>query len=149
MDIYTPNQQGTYPVIIFLTRFAGVVPARSYSKLLTKIADKNIIVIGISRVQNTTSEYVEEKFAEFMVFITDPVNGAKKLFKDNPSTTNVIPNLENQMSFLCHSAGCRVLTFYLTKRCGTSYAEVKLFIMMDPVDEANPFDTNGQVLFSF
>ncbi|CAF1370643.1 unnamed protein product [Didymodactylos carnosus] len=134
VDIYTTTDDGIYPVIIFMTGFEGLVPASFYSNLLTKIADQKIIVIAVSQIQNITAEYVEKKFTQFMIFITNPTKGAKKLFKNNPLTKTVIPDIENQLAFLAHSAGCHVLTLYLTKRCGTKNAQVKLFVMMDPVD---------------
>ena len=139
VGIYSPSKPGKYPVLIFVTGFRARVPVASYSDLLTKIAEEDVIVIGVGSIVNTTQSYVEERFTEFVTDITDPVSGAKKLFKDNPMTKNVVPDLGDALGFLCHSAGCQTTTGYLTKRCGTPNAEVKLSIMISPVDGTNPF----------
>ncbi|CAF4686175.1 unnamed protein product [Rotaria sp. Silwood1] len=147
VNIYTTTDNDTYPVIIFLTGFGGLVPAAAYSNLLTKIADQKIIVIAVSKIENITAEYFEQKFAQFMINITDPTKGAKDLFEKNSLTTNVVPDLENQLAFLAQSAGCHVLTLYLTERCGTQYAQVRLLILMDPVDGSSPYDTHEADMF--
>ena len=139
VGIYSPTEKGKYPVLVFVTGFRARVAVSSYSDLLTKIAQQGVIIIGVGSIVNTTQSYVEDQFTAFMTFITDPVNGAKKLFKDNPSTRKVVPNLGKELGFLCHSAGCQTTTGYLTKRCGTPNAQVKLSIMLSPVDGANPF----------
>ena len=143
MTIFTPTERGTYPVIVFLTGFAGVVPALSYSKLLTKIADQKIIVVGVSKNQTVLAEFVEQKFVEFMDIFTDPRKGLRGMFKNNRITKEVKPDLENQLVFVSHSAGCHVLTLYLVNRCGQRNINVKLFIMISPVDGRSPFDFSG------
>lgn len=143
LNIYTPTKNGSYPVIVFLTGFAGLMPGSSYSTLNQKIAAQKVIVVAVSQLQNITAEYVEEKFTQFMINITHPQTGLKYLFQNNFLTQNVIPDIENRLILMGHSAGCHVITLYLTHRCGTEYAQVKAVILADPVDGRSPYDMSG------
>lgn len=53
----------------------------------------------------------------------------------NNRVPGVIADLQNRFILMGHSAGGHVITEYLNKTCGN----VKLQILLDPVDGADPF----------
>lgn len=134
LDIYSPTTPGSYPVLIFLPGFAGLVPAPCYESMVTTIAEQNVIVIGISKIENIKPEKIVVHLSEFLDWIVKPNDGAIRLFSEQKSVRGVIPNM-TRLGFLSHSAGAHPIGQYLNGTCGS----LKLIIMMNPVDGIDPF----------
>ena len=137
LDIYSPTTPGSYPVLIFVTGFAGLVPATSYKSMLTTIAEENVIVIGISKIQNIRPDRMAAHLANFLDWVIMPNDGAARLFAEHQAVQDVIPNTA-LLGLLSHSAAGHSITQYLNSTCGS----VKLIVMMDPVDGIDPW---GQI----
>jgi len=134
LDIYSPTTPGSYPVLIYLTGLAGLVPATYYHTMLTTIAEQDVILIGISKIENIKPEEVAVHLAHFLEWVIEPNDGAIRLFAEHKKVEGVIPNME-RLGFLSHSAGAHPLGQYLNTTCGS----LKLIIMMNPVDGVDPF----------
>lgn len=134
LDIYSPVTPGPYPVLIFLTGLAGIVPAPTYHKLVTTIAEQNVILIGISKIENIKPEKVAVHVSNFLNWAIKPDDGVTRLFAEQKDVRGVTPNLD-QMGFVSHSSGAHPLGQYLNTTCGP----LKYIIMMDPVDGIDPF----------
>lgn len=50
LDIYTPIEDGIYPVVLFSTGFGGVAPASFYKDLETYLSEQGVIVITCSKL---------------------------------------------------------------------------------------------------
>ncbi|CAF3659210.1 unnamed protein product [Rotaria sordida] len=134
LDIYSPTTPGSYPVLIFLPGLAGIVPSPFYHKLVSTIAEQNVILIGISKIENIKPEKVAVHIAEFLEWVVKPDDGATRLFAEHREVKGVIPNMEH-LGFISHSSAAHPLGQYLNTTCGP----VKLIIMMNPVDGIDPF----------
>jgi hypothetical protein len=65
-DIYSPTTPGSYPVLIFLTGVASLISATFYTEMVTRVAKQNVIVIGISKIENIKPEQVAAHIDEFL-----------------------------------------------------------------------------------
>jgi hypothetical protein len=134
LDIYSPTTPGSYPVLIYLPGLAGLVPSTYYTTMVTAIAEQNVILIGISKIEDIKPEKLAIHLASFLEWIMKPNDGAARLFEEHRAVKGVIPNLEH-LAFLSHSSGAHPLGQYLNTTCGP----IKLIIMMNPVDGIDPF----------
>ncbi|CAF3412440.1 unnamed protein product [Rotaria socialis] len=134
LDMYSPITPGSYPVLIFLTGLAGLVPTTFYHTMATAIAEQNVILIGISKIENIKPEKVAYHVAKFFEWVVKPDDGAARLFAEHKDVHGVTPNIDN-LGFVSHSSGAHPLGQYLNTTCGP----VKLAIMMNPVDGIDPF----------
>jgi hypothetical protein len=134
LDIYSPTTPGSYPVLIYLPGLAGLVPTTCYNTMMTTIAEQDVILIGISKIENIKPEKVAVQIADFLEWVVKPNDGASHLFAEHKEVKGVTPNME-RLGFLSHSSGAHPLGQYLNTTCGP----LKLIIMMNPVDGIDPF----------
>ncbi|CAF1132739.1 unnamed protein product [Adineta steineri] len=134
LDIYSPTTPGSYPVLIYLPGLAGLVPSTFYTTMVTTIAQQNVILIGISKIENIKPEKISIHIATFLEWIIKPNDGATRLFAEHKAVKDVLPNMD-RLGFLTHSSAAHSLGQYLNTTCGP----LKLIIMMNPVDGIDPF----------
>lgn len=134
LDMYSPTTPGSYPVVVFLAGFSGVVPATYYTTMMTNIAEQNVILIGISKIESIKPEKVAVHLTDFFQWLIQPDDGAARLFAEHKAVQGVTPNT-TQLAFMSHSSAAHPLGQYLNSTCGP----VKLIIMMNPVDGIDPF----------
>ena len=134
VDIYSPTTPGAYPVLIFLPGLAGLVPATFYHTMVTTIAEQDVILIGISKIENIKPEKVAVHLGNFLNWVIKPDDGAARLFAEHKAVQGVTPNT-TLLGFLSHSAAAHPLGQYLNETCGP----IKLIIMMYPVDGIDPW----------
>jgi hypothetical protein len=134
LDIYSPTTPGSYPVLIYLPGLAGLVPAPFYKTLVTAVAEQNVILIGISKIENIKPEKMAVHLTDFLDWVVKPDDGATRLFAEHRAVKGVIPNME-RLGFMSHSSAAHSLGQYLNTTCGS----LKLIIMMNPVDGIDPF----------
>jgi len=135
LDIYSPTTPDSYPVLIFLPGLSGLVPTTCYDKMVTTVAEQNVIVIGISKIESMNPEKISAHLDDFFQWLLKPDDGAARLFAEHRAVRGVTPNLD-RLGFLSHSAGAHPLGQYLNSTCGP----VKLIIMMNPVDGTDPLN---------
>jgi len=134
LDIYSPTTPGSYPVLVFLPGLSGLVSATYYKTLVTTIAEQNVIVVGISKLEDIKPEKVAVHVGELLDWAVTPNDGIARLFAEHKAVEGVTPNLD-RLGFLSHSSAAHPLGQYLNTTCGS----LKLVIMMDPVDGIDPF----------
>lgn len=134
LDIYSPTTPGSYPVLVFLPGLAGLVSATYYKTMVTTIAEQNVILIGISKIEDIKPEKVAVHIGELLDWAVTPNDGIARLFAEHKAVEGVIPNLD-RLGFLSHSSAAHPLGQYLNTTCGS----LKLIIMMNPVDGIDPF----------
>ena len=134
LDIYSPTKHGSYPVLIFLTGLSGTFPATYYTILATAIAEQNVILIGIAKIENIKPEKLAVHLSDFLQWVIKPNDGVARLFAEHRGTKAVKPDVE-QLGFLSHSSAAHPLGQYLNSTCGP----LKLIVMMNPVDGIDPF----------
>ena len=134
LDIYSPTTPGSYSILVFLPGLSGLVPALFYNKLVTIIAEQNVILVGISKIENVKPEKLAVHLGDFLEWIVKSNDGITHLFEEHKSVKGVIPNIE-QIGFLTHSSAAHPLGQYLNTTCGP----LKLIIMMNPVDGMDPY----------
>lgn len=134
VDIYSPTTPGSYPVLIFLPGLGGLVPATFYTKMITTIAEQDVILIGISKIENVKPEKMAVHVGNFLNWVIKPDDGAARLFAEHKAVQGVTPNM-TLLGFLSHSSAAHSLGQYLNGTCGP----VKLIIMMNPVDGIDPW----------
>ncbi|UJR35499.1 hypothetical protein I4U23_028253 [Adineta vaga] len=134
LDIYSPTTPGLYPVLIYLPGLAGLVPSTFYTTMVTAIAEQNVILVGISKIENIKPEKISVHMGEFLEWAMKPNDGIAHLFAEHKQVKQVLPNLE-RLGFLTHSSAAHSLGQYMNTTCGP----IKLIIMMNPVDGIDPF----------
>ena len=134
VDIYSPTTPGSYPVLIFLPGLAGLVPSTFYTSLVTAIAERNVILVGISKIENIKPEKMSIHIGNFLAWAMEPNDGITRLFAEHKQVREVHANLE-RLAFLTHSSAAHSLGQYMNSTCGP----IKLIIMMNPVDGIDPF----------
>lgn len=137
VDIYSPTTPGSYPVLIYLSGLSGVIPATFYTIMLTTIAEQNVIVIAISKIENIIPEKIAPHIGHFFDWIIKPDDGAARLFAEHEAVQGVTPNM-TLLGALTHSSAGHAVGQYLNGTCGP----VKLLIMMNPVDGV---DAKGKI----
>jgi hypothetical protein len=134
LDIYSPTTPGSYPTLVYLPGLAGLVPTTFYKTMMTAVAEQNVILIGISKIESIKPEKVSVHLANFLEWVVKPNEGATHLFAEHKAVKGVIPNMD-RLGFLSHSSGAHPIGQYLNTTCGP----LKLLIMMNPVDGIDPF----------
>jgi len=134
-DIYSPVgddncSSGEFPVIFFATGFAAAVPAALYSDLLTRIIQRGFIVIGVHRVGMPKYKMEGQKFLEMLEW-TQAGRLQTLMAQQKVSAT---PDLA-RTAVMGQSAGNHVIGEALVMNCSI----VKAFVMIDPVDGADPY----------
>jgi len=125
-NIYAPETEGSYPVMVYITGGGGLAPGSSYSDLASAMADKGMIVTMLSR----TAVPAPKKDATLEAKAVEWLQENFPTFKSKAT-----PNFE-QLVLSGHSAGNHVTCNFLVDSCGNNLA--KAVVMMDPVDGFDP-----------
>lgn len=126
-DIWAPEKEGSYPVMVYVTGFGGSVPGAVYSQLGKAMADRGLVVTMLSRAaapQPKTNAGLEALAVPWLEE-TMPTLGMK-------ATADF-----DKLILSGHSAGNHVTCDFLVNSCGNQKA--KGVVMMDPVDGYDPF----------
>jgi len=124
-NVWAPDAEGSFPVVVFVTGGGGVAPGTSYSKVAGGIAAKGAVFIALSRLAAPA-----------------PNKDAALLGLSIPWLQQNLPAAGlkaaadwDKLALSGHSAGNHVFCSYLQSECGIAKAAV----MIDPVDGYDPF----------
>jgi len=126
-NIYAPETEGSYPVMVYITGGGGLAPGSSYSDLASAMVDKGMIVTVLSR----TAMPAPKKDAGLEAKALEWLQGNFPTFKSKAT-----PDFD-KLVLSGHSAGNHVTCNFLADSCGNNLA--KAVVMMDPVDGFDPF----------
>lgn len=138
LNIISPSQPGTYPLIVFLSGLDGMLPDFIYNDVLVELATQtNQIVIGLNKIRlpylPTKEENVFEKTLNWTLNNFDLIFNNSENVPD--SIKNMIRPLKENMTLISHSAGAHPIVAYLANKC----AYVTKLILLDPVDGFDPY----------
>jgi len=126
-DIWAPEMEGNFPVMVYVTGGGGVAPGFGYSDLGEAMAEKGVVVTMLSRAAAPAPKKdagLESKALDWLEQAI-PSMGLK-------ATADF-----DKLILSGHSAGNHVTCDLLADSCGNHKA--KGVVMMDPVDGYDPF----------
>eukprot|EP01065_Artemidia_motanka_P028177 TRINITY_DN33426_c0_g1_i1.p1 TRINITY_DN33426_c0_g1~~TRINITY_DN33426_c0_g1_i1.p1 ORF type:complete len:314 (+),score=122.47 TRINITY_DN33426_c0_g1_i1:65-1006(+) len=121
-NVWSPDAEGTFPVVVFVTGGGGIAPASTYSNVSAAVAAKGAVFVGLWRL----AAPAPKKDAEYLANALPWLQANLKL----KATADW-----EQLTLAGHSAGNHVFCDYLQTQCGPAKAAV----MIDPVDGYDPF----------
>lgn len=130
VHIYAPKTSASFPTIFFVSGFGGDAPVFGYSDLLTRIASKGYIVVGLDHLRVPRYPKEAKQFLEVMTW----AKGGNLITKMTQLKLVCTPDLDRTI-VMAQSAGNHIVGQALADNC--MYA--KAFVMIDPVDGLDPF----------
>ncbi|XP_042887636.1 chlorophyllase-2-like [Penaeus japonicus] len=127
LDIWLPNDPGTYKVFYFLDGFGGVIPGTAYDQVMEHIASHGMAVVLPWKL--TAPLNPEDKVPLFASVMDWAEAHLESKLHHNGVHEDVHLDLDN-LAVGGHSAGAHVLVEYLKAGCGKFKAQV----LMSPVD---------------
>ena len=134
LTIYAPvdGDQPSYPVLAFMTGFAGSMAVEAYSEMLKAIAARGVVVVGADHKMNMKPDYPQ---------LAQDLRSAIDWCATNNNLDTVLngtahADLENRLVVGAQSAGNHV-TVQMLEHLGCGRA--KGLFMLDPVDGYDPF----------
>ena len=134
LDLYSPAAPGSYPILVFLTGLSGFITASDYNIMLRTVSSQNVIIVGISKIENIEPEKMAVHISDFLKWLLEPNEGIARIFTEHRPVRGVVPDTD-RLGFLSHSSAGHPITQYLNGTCGP----LKLLVMMNPVDGLDPF----------
>merc|ERR1712190_248557 len=130
VHVYAAKTNATLPTIFFVSGFGADAPVFGYSDLLTKIASKGYVIVGVDRLSIPSYPKEARRFVDVLAWAK---NGSLKqeMAKKGLAAT---PDLDSTV-VMAQSAGNHIVGQALADDC--MYA--KAFVMIDPVDGLDPF----------
>ncbi len=127
LDVWTPQQPGTYPVFFFLTGLNGLAPNQAYDMTWQKLAARGVIVI--SPTVGLVSPLATKKLAyEFVQSITWMQYNLPRAFQEHGASAR--PQMEN-LVISGHSSGAKaIIELYRIMR-----RDIAGLVLVDPVDK--------------
>lgn len=136
LDVVTPRTPNSYPAVLFLTGMAGLTPSVCQQKLIESVAERgyvwmtvNLTIIQLSKLQSPNPEKVTHGLNNAIDWINANLQDVL-----NSRAPGVQADIKDRFILMSHSAAGHVTNAYLNNTCGN----VKLFIMLSPVDGADP-----------
>jgi len=130
VHVYAAKSNMSLPTIFFVSGFGANAPVFGYSDLLTRIASKGYIIVGVDRL--SVPNYPKEAL-RFMDVLTWAKAGSLKAEMVKKGLL-ASPDLD-RATVMAQSAGNHIVGQALADSC--MYA--KAFVMIDPVDGLDPF----------
>jgi hypothetical protein len=130
VHIYAPQSNKSFPTIFFVSGFGANAPVFGYSDLLTSIATRGYIIVGVDRLSVPNYPKEAKQFMDVMTW-AKAGNLKAEMAKKKLAAT---PDL-NRATVMAQSAGNHIVGQALADSC--MYA--KAFVMIDPVDGFDPF----------
>lgn len=127
LDIWLPNEPGTYQVFYFLDGFGGVIPGVAYNQVMDHIASHGVAVVVPWELASPLNP--EDKVPIFVSVMDWAEGHLESKLHHKGVNEDVHLDLDN-LAVGGHSAGAHVLVEYLKAGCGKFKAQV----LMSPVD---------------
>merc|ERR1712228_649866 len=130
VHVYAANSSQSLPTIFFVSGFGADAPVSGYGDLLTQIASKGYVIVGLDRL--SVPDYPKEAL-RFMDVLSWAKAGSLKaeMLKKGLAAT---PDLD-RTTVMAQSAGNHIVGQALADNCMFA----KAFVMIDPVDGLDPF----------
>jgi len=123
---YAPDDNGSFPVMIYITGGGGIMPCSTYGDVLKAMSAKGLVIVCLYKIRQPQPK-------------TDAALLAKGLpwLKNGGYSSIGLKAKANfdELTLSGHSAGNHVICDYLQTSCGMA----KAVVMMDPVDGYDPF----------
>jgi len=130
VHVYAANTKAALPTIFFVSGFGANAPVFGYSDLLTKIASKGYVIVGVDRLSIPNYPKEARKFMDVLAWAKSGSLKQEMVKKGLTAT----PDLDSTV-VMAQSAGNHIVGQALADNC--MYA--KAFVMIDPVDGLDPF----------
>jgi chlorophyllase len=130
MHYHAPQEEGTYPVVLFVSGFSGDAPASAYSDFVDKLTDHGFVVVAMDHLKFPNYPQQGEAFHNIMEW-TRAGHLQEALQDAGLSATADL----DKVAVMGQSAGNHVVGQGLTDGCSLA----KAMVMIDPVDGFDPF----------
>jgi len=130
IHIYAPQSSKSFPTIFFVSGFGANAPVFGYSDLLTRIANKGYIVVGLNRLSFPNYPLEAKRFLDVLTW-AQAGHLKERMIQHK---LDAMPDLD-RTAVMGQSSGNHIVGQALADSC--MYA--KAFVMIDPVDGVDPF----------
>lgn len=122
VEVVSPVEPGTYPVIFFMSGLDGILPEVFYDQFISDLAiETNSIIISLQKLRPIHLPNKEENLFEICLNWT--ISNVKNIFNadETPSIirNKVFPDTSSKgYTLMSHSSAGHPVVFYLYKHCG-------------------------------
>jgi len=134
LSVTAPMEEGTFPLVVFITSFQDIVPAAAQSVFLERLASHGLVVATAWSLTETPGP---EPRALELEQVMDWIHAHLQGYIHRHHLPGVDMDF-NKTILLSHSSGAHILVSYLERQCEADQ-DVKGLALISPVDGVDPF----------